>query len=192
MRLEQSTAPVLEPVTYAEMRSYLRLHDDNEQALVEDLITVARDYAEIETGRQLITATWKLYLKQFPAQIRVPRPPLQSVTSIGYVDQAGAAQTVTATVYYVDTKAAPGLIYEDESQLWPTHRGEPGDFITVTYKAGYGLTPSTVPEGIRLAIRYLVAHWFDTRQPIVIGSTVTDIPITVERLLTHYKVGWEW
>ena len=54
-------------------------------------------------GRALLTQTWDMYLDEFPCagEIIIPLSPLQSVTSVSYVDQHGATQTWASANYRI-------------------------------------------------------------------------------------------
>src|SRR4051812_2411410 len=86
------TAPTSEPITRTEVKLHLRVDVDitAEDALIDAHIIAARRLVETHTGRQLITATWDLFLPGFPDcdVLALPNPPLQSVTSITYYDTA--------------------------------------------------------------------------------------------------------
>ena len=77
--------------------------------LIARFITTARQLAEIELGRYLITQTVDGYFDDFPTgnDRRVYLPPLQSVTSITYVDLDGTTQTLANTEYLVNDKSEP-------------------------------------------------------------------------------------
>lgn len=123
------------------------------------LITAARQHVEDTTRRALITQTWKLYLKRFPAEIELPRAPLASVTAIAYYDTAGDEQTVAASVYTVDTDSTPGRIYLAPDATWPTDVDDREKAITITFVAGFGAAGSAVPsailEGLKLQLELL-------------------------------------
>jgi len=191
MRLEQSTAPTIEPVTLAETKNFCRIDENRDDALVDGLIEAARVYVETKTGRQLIDATWKLYLPDFPSIIRLPRPPLDSITSITYVDSDGVTQTESATIYTADTKSEPAIVHEAYGQSWSTHRGDEDDSVIITYKAGYGSAVTDVPKALRIGVMMLVNHWYDNRQVVVTGSS-NRATEAVDALLSLYTVGWVW
>ena len=49
-----------------------------------------------------------------------------------------------------------------------------------------------VPSGIVSAMKILIAHWYyEGRQPVVVGTSAQNIPMTVDALLWPYKV-WTW
>src|SRR4030067_860491 len=73
----------------------------------------------------LITQTWELYLDAFPAwEIRVPKPTLQSITSIVYTDTDGILQTLAGSMYLVDNKSEPGRITPAFGEVWPVTRAQ--------------------------------------------------------------------
>lgn len=116
--------------------------------LLSRLITGARTAAERITRRALVTQTWDMYLDQFPAwEMGIPKPPLQSVTSITYVDTDGTTQTLAADQYRVDLKSEPARITPAFGVVWPTTRWQT-NAVTVRFVCGYGLA-ADVPAGIK-------------------------------------------
>lgn len=184
-----SSAPATEPVTTAELKSHLRVDSTDEDTLIASLGTAARQYVEEQTRRALVTQTWVLKLDEFPesdGEILLPRPPLVSVSSVTYVDTAGSTQTLSSSVYSVDTTDTPGRITLAYDQTWPTVRDQ-RNAITVTYVAGYGAA-SAVPDALKAAIKLLVGHWFTNREGVVTGTIATEIPMAVDALLAPYRV----
>lgn len=137
MAIKLYSAPTVEPIAWAEMKTHLIIDDDADQAYVEGLITAARIHAEKTTNRAIIAQTWKRFLDAFPDEIICPRPPLIAVDSIAYVDTDGADQTVTSTVYQVNAEIEPGRVKLDYSQSWPSIRSSAYNPITVQCKCGY-------------------------------------------------------
>lgn len=186
--LTLSTPPTIDPVGLAELREALRLDSGRDRDL-KRLIQAARQYAEIYLGRQLCTATWLLKLDAFPANdgaIRPPRPPLASVTSIGYTDSDGDAQTLDAEKYTVDTDTEPGRIVPAFNETWPSTRAAP-NAVTVTYVAGYG-SAADVPQTIRQGIIALVGHWNEYPEPVIVGGAPAKLPLHVEALLNSERI----
>lgn len=192
--LTQSTAPTVEPVSLEEARKQVALplnYTAHDSELVH-LITAARQRAEAITGRQLCTATWDLYLEQFPADniIRLPKPPLSSVTSITYVDLDGSPQTWSSANYVVSTSREPGVVRLAYGISLPSVRYQP-DAIRVRYVAGYG-GASAVPSALKAALLLTLAHWFDHRTSVVVGTTSSAVPESAMSLLDHYAAGDEF
>ena len=125
------------------------------------LVTAARQWVEDTTHRSFITQTWKWYLKKFSDEMEVPRSPLQSVTSITYVDSAGATQTLAAGFYTVDTDSKPGRILLTPNESWPVDVDNREKSICITFVAGYGAAASIVPATDLLAIKLQLEILFD-------------------------------
>lgn len=135
--LEQTIPPLCDPVTLAEAKSALRLTDTSQDAMVRSYITACTYTAETYIGRDLIPSTYVQYLDYWPqGDIHMLRPPLQSVTSIKYLDESGVQQTLASNQYVVDTKSLPGRISRAYGVSWPSLRGQNAQ-IEVTYVAGH-------------------------------------------------------
>lgn len=191
--LQTTTAATDWPISLAEVKAHLRLDDDddNEATYLRSLIMAATQYAEQFLKRQLITATLTLRLDDFPRgstdaerTIWLPNPPLQSVTSVVYLDSAGASQTLSSSLYRVDATDEPGRISEAFGQSWPATYPVSAA-ITVVYVAGW-TSEANVPEPIKAAMKLLVSHWFENREP----ASDADATAAYERLLWPYR-AWE-
>ncbi|KKN27511.1 hypothetical protein LCGC14_0863950 [marine sediment metagenome] len=182
-----SSGPAVEPITTDEAREHLRISHTSENSLIDAYITAARLYVEAFTKRQLVTATWLLKLDRFPSrEIVVPLPPLSSVTSVAYVDENGDAQTWDSSLYQVDTNSEPGRIKPIEGETFPSTQSGTYATVTVTFVAGYGLAPA-VPERFKQAIKLMVAHWFEFREPVIDGR-VMKVPMSVAALLNQDRM----
>lgn len=137
MPFRVSTAPTAEPFYLAELKALLRVDHDVDDALLSSLLTSCRQQLESVLGRALVAQTVTINRDEFPiAEFCLPRSPALSVSSITYVDSAGATQTVATTVYTLDTATEPNEIVLAYGQVWPTARFQRNS-VTVTYKAGY-------------------------------------------------------
>lgn len=152
------------------------------------LITAAREYVEEYLWRALITQTWELRLSTFANPIKIPRPPLQSITADypKYYDTAGVQQVLSSDVYELDTASEPGFLRLKYGQSFPSCRGHDDD-VLIRYVAGYGAAGSNVPQAIRHAIKLWAAQLFEYREPVVIGTTAAKLPLCVESLLAPYR-----
>jgi len=184
--LVQTTAPTTEPVTTAEAKAHLRVTFTDDDTYIDGLVASARAWCETYTGRQFVTATWTWKLDEFPSVFSVPRPSLVSVTSIVYIDENGASQTLATSVYDVDTTSKPGRVALAYNQTWPDIRGDI-DSVSVVFVAGYG-AESSVPDAIKSAILLLVGHWYANREDVVIGTIAGQLPNGAKALLSPYKL----
>ena len=186
MGLALSTPPAETPLSLAEIKTHLRVVSTAEDDLIRGLLAAAVDYVERFTRRQLVTATYTWTLETFPSEeFVVPRPPLQSVSSIQYVDTGGETQTLSTDDYTVVTSTLPGRIYPAYGVSWPSTREVP-EAVTVTYVAGFG-DAGDVPEMLKTAIRLLVAHWYEHREATT-ETRIEDLPLGLQSILWLYRV----
>lgn len=180
-----TTDPTCEPVSTTEAKEFLRYDSDAANATIDQLVKAARRLVEQWEWRALITQTITLKLDAFPSDpddvIHLPRPPLQSVTSIKYVDSDGVTQTIDSANYDVDTTSEPGRVKPSYGNVWPTPRVQ-NNAVEVIYVAGYGDDGKSVPEDTRLAIRMLVAHFWRNREAVS-EYNLKEVPLGMEALL---------
>lgn len=209
-----ATPPATEPITTAEAKSHLRVDISDDDALIGGLITAARETAENILSRALITQTWQLVLDSFPGGSRVlsrfpsnttvqpytamspwylsggfklPFPPLQSVSSITYVDQDGNSNTVPSADYVVDTAHEPGRVFLKYGASWPSVALQPAAGVTIEYVAGYG-DASDVPQAIKQAMLLIIGDLYEHREAVVVGTTAKEIPLGAMALLWNYRI----
>ncbi len=190
MSLTRSAAPAELPLTIDDLKLHLRLTDTTNDAEVMGYLRAVVDRldgAEGMLNRPLITQTWIWKFDAFPGNwvnghrryydhvrreaIRLPLPPVQSITSVQYIDTAGVLTTLAASKYKflnADTPANPGLIEPAFGETWPATRHE-SEAVTVTFVCGYGLLED-VPEMTRHLIKLLVADAFRQREAVTTAS----------------------
>jgi uncharacterized phiE125 gp8 family phage protein len=190
MALTVVTAPTVEPVSLAEAKLQCRVDISADDALITALIVAAREMAETITRRALITQTWDWVLDAFPQgdRLEIPMPPLQSVTSITYVDQDEASDTVSSDDYVVDTDGEPGRVVLKSSATWPSVTLRVANGVAVRFVAGYGDAASDVPQAIRQAMLLTIGHWYENREDSVGVGNIQRIPIGATSLLWPYRV----
>ena len=180
------TAPASEPITLAEAKMQCRIDNTDEDELIVMLIASVRQHAETILRRRLITQTLDGYLDSFPLEIKLM--PLQSVTSITYVDTNGDTQTLAADQYLVDATSQPARIARAYNVDWPDTRVQ-NNAVKVRFVAGYGL-PAAVPQCIKSWMLVRIATLFSNRQQIIVGPTgkVEIEPAFIDSLLDSERV----
>lgn len=190
MTLTINTAPTAEPVTRDEVKLHSRISHTDEDSWIDSRIKSARLYVEAYTKRQLVTATWELRLDGFPPSdvtpIRVPLPPLSSVSSIAYLDTNGDSQTWSSSEYQTDAKSEPGRIMPAEGYSYPSTQADTFNTVTVTFVAGYGAA-SAVPDRFKTAILMLVDHWYEHRAAVS-DRPSQNVEMAVQSLLMQDRV----
>jgi uncharacterized phiE125 gp8 family phage protein len=190
MALTLVTGPTVEPISIAEAKDQCRIDITDDDVLIGSLIVAARRVAEMVLRRALITQTWDYVADAFPAGDRLvlPRAPLQSVTSITYVDSDDASDTVASGDYQVDTDSVPGRVVLKSGSTWPSVTLRVANGVTVRFVAGYGDDGDDVPQEIRQAMLLMVGHWYENREDSVGVGNVQRIPMGAEWLLWPERV----
>lgn len=166
----------VEPVSLAEMRSYLRLGSDEtaEDALVLSLIAGARAAVEAASRRLLRPARFRVFLVSWPADGRLPLSlsPLVAVERVGLIAADGAVTDIAATSVRLgpDPWDVPGLLFGRD--LPPLE----GRSVLVEVIAGCGGSGPAVPEPLLQALRLTAADGFENRGDGAGGEPPRTLP----------------
>jgi uncharacterized phiE125 gp8 family phage protein len=184
------TPPTDEPVTLTEIRDHLRISGTAEDSLLMLYAQMAREAVEAETWRALMPQTWDLLLQGWPSNgvIELPRPPLQSVTSIKYTDEDGVVKTLAPSNYAVDIAKEPGRVVLATNGEWPSDALYSVNAVAVRFVAGYA-DASAVPTMAKAAILLQTAEIYANREAVGPGAQLTVAPV-VQRVLNLLRVRW--
>lgn len=193
-------APTQEPVSLVEAKAHCNVDINDDDGLIAGYILTARQHLEVHTRRAFATQTWDLTIDDGWPVMRVngcwrnrivlPRPPVQSVTSISYIDGDGATQVLASDQYKL-AKADTGEWFIEPAYgvTWPTVRREMAA-ITVRFVAGYGsgtgLEP--FPEPLRQAMLLLTGHYYESREAVIVGIAAAELPLGVASLVFPFRV----
>lgn len=194
LAVELVTAPTLEPVTLDEMRKHLRIehHDEDEEIAV--FLASARTMFENQTcGCIPFTSTYRQTMDRFPDHcgksmeptIQIYRAPVQSITSITYVDTEGTTQTLSSSLYRVDTSGPIARITPAYGQSWPSIR-EVSGAVKITFVAGWA-SQATIPADIKLCVKLLAAMYYNTREDAVERS-LANAPLAAQSILANRRL----
>ena len=176
MRVTTLVAPAAEPVGLAEAKDYLRVGFDGEDGLVADLIAAARGRIEALAGVALVERTLRVTLGCWPngmmgqRWMRLPVRPAASLTAVRVFDADGAGEDFTAR-FRIETGRASRLIWTEGVFPWPGRRW---DGVEIDYVAGFGAAAEDVADGLRLAVKRLAAHAYQTRDVASIGGRLPE------------------
>ena len=177
-----------------EARLHLRVDHTTEDDAILAWIVTAVDQAELLTGRAIAPQTIKLSLDSFfeharDGTIYLPRPIVQSVSSVKYVDSNGTLQTLAANTDYlvaIADEIAPRVL-PAYAKAWPEARAVP-ESVQITYVAGYA-NAGAVPQAIRSWVKLMLATLYENRGTITVGRIVTENEFA-QRLIDPFTVDW--
>ena len=165
------TASTEEPVSRSEAKLWLRIdeHDVTEDALIDALITRARQRFEEMTQRSTMIQAFDFYPDESidsGCAVELPKAPLVSVTAIrsfastDLTDTGGTAMSTSG--YYADTAREFGRVYPASGFTYPTASREINPYV-ISFTAGYSTGSSGVPEGIKAEVKQLLAALYEHR-----------------------------
>lgn len=183
-----SIAAPAEPISLADaqMQCNLLLDETEFDNKLSALIAAARGFVEKMCGIWFGERVATLECDAWQDMCRLPVAPVGVVTSIGYVDPDGGAQTVSGASYEMvwhDEDGIEPAIVPVFGASWPTI--QTGSRITLSVTAGFAETPAPV----RHAMLMLIAFWFMNRETVNIGNISTNLDFTVDALLCNYRRG---
>ena len=197
MALVQLVPPATEPVSLADVKNHLRVDADLsvDDVLIGLLISAARRYGEMVTGRSWITQQWRLQLDGLyscdcePGNgiVELDRGIVQSVDAITYLDTSSVSQTMDLAQLAQDLVSLPARISPKFGMVWPVTLPQIGA-IQIDYTAGYGDEAEDVPEGLRQWLLVRVSTLYEHRQEVEVQRGKIETPAFIDGLLDPYKV----
>lgn len=192
MALVVATAAASHPVTRTEAKSHCRVDISTDDDFIDGLIAAATEAVQIRTGRQLINATFRASWESWPreSEFRLLREPLVSVSHVKYYDDTETLQTLSSSLYYVDSDSTPPCVEMKPGAAIPSLYYERPGLIQITFVAGYGSDATNVPASLKHAIKLLVGHWYENREAHITNGYARELPDGVKALCDSYKVAW--
>ena len=187
------TSSTGEPITLEELKNHLRIMpgETEDDEYLRTLITMSRERVEEITNRKLMPQTWKLHLNNWPNTdyIQLPYGRVRSVPSTGivYTNSTNNSTTFSSTAWSASTASDPGRVYLEYDSDWPSSVTlDNKDPISVEFNCGYS-SRGSIPASIKHAMKIICSDYYENRESVVTGMTVTaSIPI-VKALLQPYR-----
>lgn len=173
--------PAVEPIALADMKRYLRIDGDDEDEVVATLVAAGRLTVERATRLALVEQTWRVRLAAWPhgRAVRLPVFPVLSVEAVRVHAMSGGPTSLAPDLYRLDLSCDPARLLVDAAA---PESGRDG--IEIDVLCGFGATGAAVPEPLRLAIRRLVAWWFEHRGDDAPGAP--GLPDDVRALIASF------
>lgn len=185
------TPPASALVSLSEAKSMLLIDHSADDTLITAMIAAATLEAQAAAARSFVTQTLLLSLDAWPSDgaVRLPFPPLASVTSVKYYDADNVEQTVSSGDYIVIADTTPGLIVPAAGKSWPTDLRDWSP-IRIRYVAGYGaaadVAASAQGEIVQL-VKALVTVDYENREALSSQAAVQR-----ERIVNGFAKHWGW
>lgn len=198
-------------LSLADVKQHLVVEFDADDALISHYMKAAHSYCENHTRRSIVVTRRKAAFDDFHDTIELPHPPIREIESITYKDSDGQDVALDTSLFEIDYFSDWGRIVPVSS--WPSVK--PGiNRVVVQYLCGYGAYSSStgsVQSGyplrygtaygagnttslsedestLKQAMYLLIAHWYENREAVVVGSNANSLPLGVDRLLSKFLV----
>jgi len=174
MKLTLITPPTTLPVNLEEVKQFIRVVGNEDDAQIELMINSSLSRAEDITNLTLRgVSVYELELEGFK-NIKFPKNPLLKVEKIEY-EKEGAMVLLGNDKYYAESRTTPGTL---EFVQTPN-----SSKVVVTFKAGFQTLPSAIESWLKVEVSTLYEH----REQVVVGATVTKNNY-VDRLLDSFRI----
>lgn len=169
-RPARTVAPTLKLLSLSEIKRHLNLPESigqYDEQLQED-IDAAIESWEADTPMVCLTSTWVEKFDCWPDVIELRKRPVQSVSSIAYLDSAGATQTLSSSYYTFDAERVKPAIFWKPTVSLPSLDSTTNvvNQVVVTYIAGY-TSVALVPALVKAAIRLKAGDFWEVRSGVM-------------------------
>jgi uncharacterized phiE125 gp8 family phage protein len=179
------------PVTLDGVKLRLRIDAADDAADVALMIAAATGHVEKYCNTRLATQTVLIKCDGFADFAYLPEAPVQSISSIEYVDTDGATQTLSTDVYELRADGLEASIALNHGQSWPAIQR--GSRISVTAIVGY----AAIPDAVKHAILLLIGDAYLNRESVDLPAGAHPVPgalwvagwSTIDSLLANYRRG---
>ena len=169
-------------LTLADAKAQLNVTWTSQDSYIQTLVDAACshiDGASGQFGRSFNSQTLELRTDTFCDPIRLFYGPVQSITSVKYLDSSGTEQTISSANYVCEGDVL-SLV---SGATWPTPVTQAGA-VRVRYVAGDGV----IPAAVMAAAKIMVTDLFEMRASMVGGTkTKVDTSATFDRLMSPFK-----
>ena len=181
------TAPSAEPLLLADVKTRLSISDDLDNTDIASFISAAREQAESYMQRSIITQTVEIALDVFPSDIELPFSPVQSITSVKYLDTDQVEQTLDSANYTLDDYGVRQWLLRAVDTEWPDTYGA-ANAVKVRYVAGWGDAGTDAPADVINAMLIALGHWIRFQAQVESGFGPTRMPKQFYDLLDRHRI----
>jgi len=188
MFYQVTTPPAAQPVTLEQAKLWLKVDTDDDDDLIESLISAATDYCQQYEGRAYVEQEISAFWDNFKPYLYLPVAPVLTVESVHYRDRDEEWQEVSENYYILRNDVEPSYLEFDLTGLTYVLSYRPNR-IRVVFTAGYRYSEEeswagTIPDRVKAAMCLLISHWYEHRLATC-EQALKEIPIGVKSLLSE-------
>ncbi|MDL2315647.1 phage gp6-like head-tail connector protein [Desulfovibrio sp. OttesenSCG-928-A18] len=174
------TQPTELPFEFAELKQHCRVDADytDDDAILEMYAWAAIKQGEFSSNRVWVESEWTGELTSFPRRvIEIPKSPCTEVSSIGFMNAAGARQTVPDSEYVVSPSSLVSGGGRPYAMVTPVAAWPQGSNVDITFKAGWA--KGSFPRDLMEWVFVKVSSHYEQREDL--ASATRKIAIAFPR-----------
>nr|WP_321457693.1 head-tail connector protein [uncultured Cohaesibacter sp.] len=176
------TAPAVEPVSLVDIKAYLKIDHDAEDDLLRAFLSAARVHLEHMIGHHLITQTWRLLIEgPLGETFRLPVQPVSGLLALSVINVDGKATELDVSGLSIFQADNPAILANLDGFLLSSNQR-----LQIEVETGFGPTADDVPDPLRLAIKMIVAEWYE-RRLIADPDQMADLSKALAPLIAPYR-----
>lgn len=176
----------LSVVLFDDVKLHLDVMHDDDDGKIRAIVESAIEYFGSQVDSPFELTAYSLRLPWWPKCVTFPVYPLSSVTAVKYWPENGDAETTVELTEFE-------TVIRDRSfgDMTPTPTADLPSLadrrypVTVEFVAGYA--PGKIPATVIHTIKLLARHYYDNPVPVVIGTSASDIPLTLQSMIAMHK-----
>lgn len=161
----------------SELNDHLRVYDPHEEELLAIYRAAAIDFAEQYMNRAIGIQTVQASFEHYKQRVYLPFGNVLYITRVTAFNSNDEIIELQESDYRLNPVT-------HELSIKPIHKCLK-DFV-ITYEVGY--EPLAVPVAIKLGIMKLVATWFENREDISNGVSVSQVPFNHQYCFNLYRI----
>jgi uncharacterized phiE125 gp8 family phage protein len=172
-----------EIMTLEQAKAHLRVDYNDDDTLIEQLISVSRTIVEDVTYLSLVAKSWRLNVAANLRLVKLPRPPIVNILQVNFISNDGIATLLNSSNYWLEVDA--GCVHFLDSHIVPPD----AKYLSINYNAGY--EANKIPTPLIQAAKLMLGHFYDNRNLMIDGRVQNisqELPVAAHNLMERYSM----
>ncbi|KZK99153.1 hypothetical protein [Pseudovibrio sp. Ad26] len=191
---ERVSGPVEALLSLQDVKRQVCVKHSDDDDILQRLIGTATEFLDGPSGclgQALVTQVWRCAWSRPPCgnqKLKLPCGPVQKIESASYFDTDGNEHSIDPAKLWLLRRSSETKVFPGTGFAWPSMSDHP-EALSITFTVGYG-SSADVPSDIIHAAHLMVGNWYEHREPVVVGTIASELPLSAQRLIDKNRVGW--
>lgn len=169
-------------ISLDQLKKHAYVQGNEEDDLLSLYIDAACERFGLMTGFVIPETEFLLTASSFNG-LKIYRGPIIEIQEVKYTDAQGQEQTIDPELVHFSDERPSTIVCKTG---WPTTSGMPGS-VRIKFKAGHG-EDEILPKLVKWAILTMAATYYENREEVVTGITVSSIPNSAQMVIDSYSI----